>query len=88
MKNKNRNTNEPIIWTGNLNHDCTAIWAGLMLRAERTDRKSWWWGVSDLLNDGFEVDDSHNYRKRFVNGKISRKEAERAAKEYLKVKNE
>jgi hypothetical protein len=31
------NTDEKIIWNGDLDDDCTALWAGLMLRAEWMD---------------------------------------------------
>jgi hypothetical protein len=35
---KNRNFSQPIIWEWDLNDDCTARWAGLMLRAEWMDK--------------------------------------------------
>ena len=28
-------------WTGDLNDDCTAYWAGFILRAEEMDRRRW-----------------------------------------------
>ncbi|MDR6568809.1 hypothetical protein [Chitinophaga ginsengisegetis] len=39
---------EPIIWTGDLSDDCTAKWAGLMLRAEWMEKNYWWWAVYDM----------------------------------------
>ena len=32
---------KPIMWTGNLDDDCTARWAGLLLRAEWMDEDYW-----------------------------------------------
>lgn len=38
---------EPIQWEGDLEDDCTAVWQGLMLRAECMYEGHWWWAVSD-----------------------------------------
>jgi hypothetical protein len=37
-------------WIGDLADDCTARWAGLILRAESMDRSRWWWAVKDLTS--------------------------------------
>ncbi len=37
---------EPPEWLGDLDDDCTATWAGFMLRAEQCD-EGWWWAVYD-----------------------------------------
>ena len=84
-KKRKFSANEPIIWTGDLDDDCTAHWAGLLLRAEWMDEDYWWWSVSE---DGASptddnIDDSNNYNERFIGGETSRKRAERVAREYL-----
>ena len=78
-------TQQPIIWTGDLADDCTAIWAGLMLRAEWMDEDFWWWCVYDMEKDEVQVDSSNNYSESFLGGDISRKKAEEVAKKYLGV---
>ena len=40
--------NKPIVWTDDLEDDCIALWAGLMLRAEWMDEDYWWWAVYDM----------------------------------------
>lgn len=77
---------EPIIWTGDLDDDCTAIWAGLMLRAEWMDEDYWWWSVSEDKASPYDenIDDSNNYDERFIGGEASRKRAEEVARHYLK----
>jgi hypothetical protein len=74
---------EPIVWSGNLNDDCTAIWNGLILRAEWMDEEIWWWAVS--INDGRleEIDSSNNYDTSCIGGEKARKFAEHAAIKYL-----
>ena len=43
MTNEQRKilANQPIIWRGDISDDCTAEWAGLMLRAEWMDDNYW-----------------------------------------------
>jgi hypothetical protein len=74
---------QPITWTGDLSDDCTATWAGLMLRAEQMDETYWWWAVYDMQKDGAIIDDSNNYAERFMGGDISRQKAERVAQKYI-----
>lgn len=78
-------TQEPIVWTGDLNDDCTAKWAGLMLRAEWMNGNNWWWCVYDMQKDEIQIDSSNNYSESFTNGETSRKKAEEVAKKYLNV---
>lgn len=33
------------LWTGDLSDDCTALWAGFTLRAEKMDADIWWWAT-------------------------------------------
>lgn len=75
--------NQPITWTGDLSDDCTATWAGLMLRAEQMDENYWWWAVYDMRKGGAIIDDSNNYTERFREGDISRQKAERVAQKYI-----
>ncbi|WP_028981126.1 hypothetical protein [Sporocytophaga myxococcoides] len=60
---------QPITWIGDLSDDCTANWAGLMLRGEWMDEDYWWWAVYDMKKDG--------------GGEISRQKAESVAQEYI-----
>lgn len=82
---RKKNTNEPIVWTGDLNDDCTANWAGLLLRAEWMDEDYWWWEVSDIENPEIEIDSSNNYDTSFIGGDTSRQKAEEVARKYLGV---
>ena len=81
---KNRDFSEPIIWNGDLNDDCTAKWAGLLLRAEWMDEDYWWWSVYDSLDNENQIDSSNEYNERFIGGKDSRDKAEEIARNYLK----
>jgi hypothetical protein len=74
---------EPIIWTGDLDDDCTAIWNSLILRAEWMDEEFWWWAVS--INDGRldEIDSSNNYDFSCIGGENARKLAEQVAINWL-----
>jgi|GEM_PF-1478881 len=74
---------QPITWTGDLLDDCTAEWAGLMLRAEWMDEDYWWWAVYDMQKDEITIDDSNNYTERFIGGEIARQKAENIAKKYI-----
>ncbi|MEI3796519.1 MULTISPECIES: hypothetical protein [unclassified Chitinophaga] len=74
---------EPIIWTGDLSDDCTAKWAGLMLRAEWMEKNYWWWAVYDMEKNEETIDSSNHYDTKFTNGKVAREKAESIAREYL-----
>jgi hypothetical protein len=65
-----------------MNDDCTAEWAGLMLRAEAMSRTNWWWAVIDMETRGV-IADSHSATTRASNGKQARCAAELAARQWL-----
>jgi hypothetical protein len=76
---------EPIVWSGDLNDDCTARWAGLTLRAEEMDEGSWWWAVYDDDIDNpvrASYDDDMGQAK---SGQDARNAAEREARTYLRL---
>ena len=77
---------QPILWRGDLSDYCTAEWAGLMLRAEWMDEDYWWWAVYDMLLEEITIDDSNEYKIRFIGGDMAREKAESVAKKYLGVK--
>jgi hypothetical protein len=85
LADRKKSSNAPIIWTGDLSDDCTAEWAGLLLRAECMDEDYWWWEVSDIENPEIEIDSSNNYDISFIGGDASRQKAEEVAKMYLGV---
>jgi len=73
-------------WRGDMSDDCTAIWRGLMLRAEQMSRRHWWWAVyADEGRAGCdEIAASHDeppYRAK--TGHEARAAAEAAARKYL-----
>lgn len=74
---------EPIIWGGDLDDDCTALWKGLMLRAEWMDEDYWWWGVYDMQKNEVTIDDSNNYDEKYIGGNAARAKAESVAKKYF-----
>lgn len=76
---------QPILWTGNLNDDCKAVWAGLMLRAEWMDEEYWWWAVYDLQNNENTVDSSNEYDTHFRSGEVARSQAEKIAQNYIGI---
>lgn len=73
----------PIHWTGDLSDDCTAEWAGLMLRAEWMDEDYWWWAVYDMQNEETTIEDSNDYFERFIGGEAARNKAENVAVKYI-----
>lgn len=80
---RKRLAKQPIIWRGDLSDDCTAEWAGLMLRAEWMDEDYWWWAVYDMQKGEVTVDSSNDYEKRFIGGEAARSKAESVAKKYI-----
>ncbi|WP_264489391.1 hypothetical protein [Luteolibacter arcticus] len=76
---------QPIVWQGNLDDDCTAIWMGLMLRAEAMDDHCWWWAVS--RNDGTsdQLASSNDSKDPCRSGAIARQRAEASARSYLTI---
>ncbi|WP_298512675.1 hypothetical protein [uncultured Kordia sp.] len=84
MNEKNRDYNQPIQWSGDLDDDCTAKWSGLMLRAEWMDEDYWWWCVYDTLDNQNQIDSANEYDERIIGGEKAREKAEEVAKDYLK----
>ena len=84
MKKNKRDFKQPIIWKGDLKDDCTAEWAGLMLRAECMDENDWWWCVYDMLDEENQIDSSNEHEERITEGESAREKAEKIAKNYLK----
>ena len=74
------------VWHGDLNDDCTANWAGFLLRAELMSENHWWWAISDLETNE-ELDSSNNYDGVTPStGKEARRLAESAACDFLGLK--
>lgn len=81
-------TRMAIEWGGDLDDDCTAVWSGLLLRAEWMDGDRWWWAVSDRAS-GKEIDSSNeHFDIAFTSGDAARRAAEQAAQEYLQRKGQ
>ena len=78
-------TTGAIDWQGYLDDDCTAIWMGLMLRAEEMESNSWWWAVSRDEGRGPEVGASNWDGKPCPSGVIARQRAEACAREFLGI---
>ena len=74
------NNKDPMLWTGDLNDDCTAIWRGLMLRAEEMEQGGWWWAVSLDEGRGNEIDSSNNEKVECRSGLEARNRAEECAR--------
>ena len=85
IKDRQALATEPINWTGDLEDDCTANWAGLMLRAELMEGDRWWWTVYDMLNDEITIDSSNDHKVEFNDGDTARRKAEDVARKYLNV---
>jgi hypothetical protein len=77
---------EPIVWRGDLQDDCLAHWAGLLLRAEWMDDDYWWWAVYDIQDaDEPQIDSSNDHDIQWTSGEQARSEAEAVARRYLLV---
>jgi len=73
---------EPPTWTGNLDDDCTALWAGLTLRAEWMQDNIWWWCVYDDAT-GQQIASSDSSEELFRSGQTARQAAENAGRRWL-----
>lgn len=71
-----------IVWTGDLDDDCTARWSGLLLRAEWMDGSHWWWAVSKM-DSGVEISSSNDDPRSCTSGREARLFAEGAARAHL-----
>jgi hypothetical protein len=72
----------PPVWTGNLDDDCTARWAGLTLRAEWMNDDVWFWCVYDDAT-GDQVCSSNRSEHECRSGSAARAAAEHAARYWL-----
>lgn len=86
IEEKRKFADSDIIWTGDLSDDCTANWAGLMLRAEWMEDDFWWWAVYDMTLNEMVVDSSNEYDVPFLSGEQARIKAESVARTYLEAK--
>jgi len=82
---RKRLSKQPIVWKGDLSDDCTAEWAGLMLRAEWMDEDYWWWAVYDMQKGEITIDSSNEHPERYVGGEVARQQAESVAVGYIAV---
>ena len=73
---------EAITWAGNLNSDCTAQWAGLLLHAEEMERTFWVWAVYDEKTNEV-ISNSSGSAIRATSGKKARFAAETAARGHI-----
>ena len=74
----------PPVWIGDMDDDCSSIWAGLLLRAELMDDDVWWWAVTDTETE-LEFDNSNETGLNPKSGESARKAAEAAARKYLGI---
>lgn len=81
----NREVNAPIVWTGDLEDDCSSTWAEMVLRAEEMSLGYWWWAVSDNRLALAEVASSKWETQPCVSGENARRQAERCARSYLTI---
>lgn len=61
---------QPIVWTGDLNDDCTALWNGLMLRAECMDKGFWWWAVYDMQDGEAARHKAEGVARKYIDSKL------------------
>lgn len=74
---------QSIVWQGDLSDDCTALWAGLMLRAEWMQGSLWWWAVYDKQHGDITIRSSNDYSEEVTSGKDAREKAEAVARNYI-----
>ena len=72
-----------IVWTGDLDDDCTAHYKGYTLRAEYMGQGSWWWAVTKDDDNMLEIGQSWEDGKRVKTGKSARQLAEKCLEDYL-----
>jgi hypothetical protein len=74
--------NTPVSWVGDLETNCTARWAGLLLRAEQKNRTHWSWTVYDAKTRAIIMDSRMSWA-RATHGKKARQAAEQAARQFI-----
>lgn len=78
-----RELNAPIVWTGDLDDDCSSTWAEMVLHAEEMSLGDWWWAVTDTRLARAEVGSSNWEGQPCVSGESARRQAEQCARNYL-----
>ena len=73
----------PIVWKGDLDDDCTAIWNGLMLRTEWEDDDDWWWAVHHISSCKQLRSSTDLYAEKTKTGEAARNAAVRFALKHL-----
>jgi hypothetical protein len=73
-------------WYGDLADDCSAEWAGFLLRAEWMDGDMWWWAVYDREEPEHpELISSNDTDARCATGDAARAAPEEAARKLLGI---
>ena len=71
-------------WRGDLNDDCTALWAGFTLRAELMNGRVWWWAVY-LDAQNLQIASSNDSEASPLTGDEARAAAVRAVLSFLNL---
>jgi hypothetical protein len=72
------------VWSGDLEDDCTARWAGFLLRAEAMEKDSWWYSATDLAS-GTAIEDSTVVGALVKDGVTARRKSEEAVRRFLGI---
>lgn len=67
-------------WIGNLDENCSAHWAGLLLHAEKMNDSLWWWWVDD---EATKTQIASSIDDLFYSGRTARRAANDAARRYF-----
>ena len=78
----------PPEWSGDLGDDCTALWAGFMLRAEQMDKDDWWWCVYEDGSNEQAASSNDDDATPCITGESARIAAEHAARRRLGLQPE
>lgn len=73
----------PPEWSGDLDDDCTALWAGFMLRAEQMDEDWWWCVYLEGSNDQVASSNGDDAAVPTSSGEAARAATENAARRLL-----
>lgn len=74
---------QSIAWQGDFSDDCSAHWAGLLLRAEWMDHHYWWWAVYDMADNEKTIDSSNLREEKCISGTSAREIAQSVARAYI-----
>jgi hypothetical protein len=72
----------PPAWSGDLLDDCTARWAGFILRAEEMEEGIWWYAAIDTASGAYAVDSTVSQTSA-SDGISARQRCEEAARAFL-----